>query len=471
MTSHKNPISPIIEKTLPWIVAMALFMQTLDATILNTALPAMAYDLNRSPLDMQSAVISYALTVALFIPVSGYLADKIGTRTLFISAVGLFSFGSLLCALSPTLPALVLSRVIQGIGGAMMTPVARLTLIKTFDRSKLLAAMSLATMPGLIGPVLGPLLGGYLVVAASWHWIFLINIPIGAVGIWFGYKFMPNYKENSGALDFVGFAIFSIAVVMLSMGLEFAGAGSQLYFALIIFCFGIFLLGAYVWYAKKAENPLFPMSLFEIRTFRTGVLGNLASRIGISSIPLLLPLLIQVVFLKSATASGWLLAPMAVAAIAVKPILTPLIRNYGYRKVLIFNTLTVGFIIVLLSIPSKDTPLFWWVPLLLILGAANSIQFTAMNTISLADLRGYQTSSGNSLIAVNQQLAISFGIAIGAALLRFMTEQTWLTHNNTDTAFRVTFIILGTLTMLSSLVFRKLHVRDGDNLTQNTKPH
>lgn len=471
MTSHQDPIPAIVEKTLPWIVAMALFMQTLDATILNTALPSIAHDLNRSPLDMQSAIISYALTVALFIPVSGYLADKIGTRTLFISAVGLFSFGSLLCALSPTLPALVLSRVIQGIGGAMMTPVARLTLIKTFDRSKLLAAMSLATMPGLIGPVLGPLLGGYLVVAASWHWIFLINIPIGAVGIWFGYKFMPNYKENSGALDFVGFAIFSIAVVMLSMGLEFAGTGSQLYFALIIFCFGIFLLAGYVWYAKRVENPLFPMSLFEIRTFRTGVLGNLASRIGISSIPLLLPLLIQVVFLKSATVSGWLLAPMAVAAIAVKPILTPLIRNYGYRKVLVFNTLTVGFIIILLSIPSKDTPLLWWVPLLLILGAANSIQFTAMNTISLADLRGYQTSSGNSLIAVNQQLAISFGIAIGAALLRFMTEQTWLTHNNTDTAFRVTFIILGTLTMLSSLVFRKLHVRDGDNLTQDAKPH
>lgn len=466
MSSHQDPIPAIVEKTLPWIVAMALFMQTLDATILNTALPAIAHDLNRSPLDMQSAIISYALTVALFIPASGYLADKIGTRRLFISAVGLFSFGSLLCALSPTLPALVLSRVIQGIGGAMMMPVARLALIKTFERSKLLAVMSFATMPGLIGPVLGPLLGGYLVIIASWHWVFLINIPIGILGIWFGLKYMPNYKEDSGGLDFVGFALFGIAIVMLSMGLEFAGIGKEAYFAVIIFCFGIFLLASYVKYAKNADNPLFPLSLFEIRTFKIGILGNLSSRIGISSIPLLLPLLIQVVFLQSPTTSGWLLVPMALASIAIKPALLPLVRRFGYRHVLIGNTLTVGFLIILLALPNQSTPIVWWILLMLLLGAANSIQFTTMNTISLADLQPNQTSSGNSLVAVNQQLAISFGIAIGAALLRFMDEQMWLTDGNMHTAFRASFIILGLITMLSSQIFRKLQQHDGDNLTQ-----
>ncbi|WP_016584732.1 MFS transporter, partial [Yersinia pestis] len=208
---------------LPWIAAMAFFMQALDATILNTALPSIAESLNRSPLTMQSAIISYTLTVAMLIPVSGWLADRFGTRRIFILAVSLFTFGSLLCALSGSLAFLVASRVIQGIGGAMMMPVARLALIRAYPRSELLPVLNFVTIPGLVGPVMGPLLGGLLVTYTTWHWIFILNIPIGLLGIFYARKYMPNFTMPKRTFDFVGFLLFGISLVMISTSLEIMG--------------------------------------------------------------------------------------------------------------------------------------------------------------------------------------------------------------------------------------------------------
>ena len=451
---------------LPWITAMALFMQMLDSTILNTALPTIARDFDRSPLSMQSAIISYALTVALLIPLSGYLADHFGTKRVFVVSVSLFSFGSLLCALSPNLTALVLSRIIQGAGGAMMVPVARLTMIKAFDRSDLLAAINLSAIPGLIGPVLGPLVGGYLIDLASWHWIFLINLPIGLMGIYFGLKFLPDFKDSSEELDFIGFCLFSLSILMISLGLEFVSEGNSYLYSSVIALFGVFLMSMYLLHAKKIDNPLFSPALLKIRTFTTGILGSLVSRIGMSAIPLMVPLLVQVIFLYSPSAAGWMMVPLALATVCMKTFVTPILTKFGYRKTLMTNTVLAGIGIMMLALPNKDTHIVLWVMLLTFIGSVNSLQFTSMNTIVLANLRPHQTSSGNSLFAVNQQLSISFGIAISAAILGLLSQNSWVTNHGTSpqNAFRLTFLILGGVTILSTLIFARLHPKDGESL-------
>ena len=452
------------KKLLPLILATAIFMQMLDSTVLNTSLPSIAKDLNESPLNMQNAIISYVLTLALFMPVSGFLADKFGTRKVFIVSLVLFSLGSLLCSLSPNLTFLVIARVIQGVGGSLMTPVGKLALIKTFDKSELLQAMNFAIIPALIGPVLGPLVGGYMVDYLSWHWIFLINIPIGLLGIVLGIKYMPNYTSKIIDFDFKGFLIFAAASLLLSVSLEWLGNAKNITPVLMVFFAGFVFLYLYYRHAKKDENAIFPLDLFMVRTFRVGMLGNLATRLGISSIPLLIPLMVQIAYGESAVVSGWIVAPMAITSMFGKSAVIKILNVYGYRKTLMINTYIIGVLICVMAIPGINTSIYWFVPLASILGFFNSIQFTAMNTISIADLRDSQTSSGNSLVSVNQQIAIGFGIAFGLIVLKLFEGDTQLIKGNVHNAFRYTFLVVGFLTILSGLVFRRLHFRDGENM-------
>ncbi|MEZ7527028.1 MFS transporter [Cloacibacterium normanense] len=452
------------KKILPLILATAIFMQMLDSTILNTSLPSIAKDLNESPLNMQNAIISYVLTLALFMPVSGFLADKFGTKKVFIISLILFSLGSLLCSLSPNLTILVVSRVIQGIGGSLMTPVGKLALIKTFDKSELLKAMNFAIIPALIGPVLGPLIGGYMVDYLSWHWIFLINLPIGVLGIGLSVKYMPNYFSKIIDFDFKGFLFFAAASLLLSISLEWMGNAKNITPVLLVFLMGFIFIYLYYRHAKKEENPIFPLELFMVRTFRVGFLGNLATRLGISSIPLLIPLMIQIAYGQSAVVSGWIVAPMAITAMFGKSAVIKILNRFGYRKTLMFNTFLIGTLICLMAIPGINTSIYWFIPLILVLGFFNSIQFTSMNTISISDLRDSHTSSGNSLISVNQQIAIGFGIAFGLIILKLFEGDTQLIKGNIHNAFRYTFLVMGILTILSGFVFRRLHFRDGDNM-------
>ncbi|HTG55517.1 MAG TPA: MFS transporter, partial [Niabella sp.] len=261
------------KKILPAILATAIFMQMLDSTILNTSLPSIARDLNESPLDMQNAIIGYVLTLALLMPVSGFLADKFGTRKVFIFSLVMFSIGSLFCSLSQNLTQLVISRVVQGIGGSLMTPVGKLALIKTFPKKELLKAMNYAIIPALIGPVLGPLVGGYMVDYLSWHWIFLINIPIGLIGILLSLKFMPVYKSPIIDFDLKGFLIFGAASLLLSIALELFGNTVTNTPVLLITVLGFLMVYFYYRHAKKDNNPIFPLNLFKVRTFRVGILG------------------------------------------------------------------------------------------------------------------------------------------------------------------------------------------------------
>lgn len=459
--------TPPPSRWLPTLLAISIFMQMLDATILNTALPQMAADLHESPLNMQSAVIAYALTLALLMPLSGYLSDRYGSKTVFMAAMALFILGSLLCAVSPNLPLLVIARVIQGMGGAMLMPVPRLVVLRAYEKSQLLTVMNYIIMPALLGPILGPLVGGYLVEYASWHWIFLINLPIGLLGLWMSHKVMPNFyapHQQTPYFDILGFLFFGLAAVGLSLSVELLTHPNAQLFAAFCCLLGIVALWLYIQHAKRlGEQALYSPKLLWVRTFRLGIIGNLCSRLGMAAVPFLLPLLLQVAFGRRADIAGWTLAPIALAALLTKPLIKPIIHRFGYRNILLWNTRVIGCMIMLLALPDAATPLWLLIPFLFCLGMCNSLQYSAMNTLTLADLRPYQAGSGNSLMAVNQQLAISFGIALGALLLNYFSHL----PNHSEPlhlAFRQTFLIIGSITFCSSWVFTRLHPHDGANL-------
>ncbi|MFE4111434.1 multidrug transporter subunit MdtD [Kosakonia sp. YIM B13611] len=447
---------------LPWIAAMAFFMQALDATILNTALPAIAQSLGRSPLAMQSTIISYTLTVAMLIPMSGWLADRFGTRRVFMLAVSLFTLGSLACALSNSLSMLVVFRVIQGIGGAMMMPVARLALLRAYPRSELLPVLNFVTMPGLVGPILGPVMGGVLVTWASWHWIFLINIPIGLAGLFYARKYMPNFTTPRRSFDMGGFFLFGLSLVLFSSGMELFGeklVASWLAFTIILS--GILLLLLYIRHARRHPTPLISLNLFNTRTFSVGVAGNIASRLGTGCVPFLMPLMLQVGFGYPALIAGCMMAPTALGSILAKSMVTQILRRLGYRKTLVGITLFIGLMIAQFALQTPAMAIWMLVLPLFILGMAMSTQFTSMNTITLADLTDENASSGNSVLAVTQQLSISLGVAVSAAVLRFYEG---FDSTNTVEQFHYTFITMGAITLVSALVFMLLKAKDGRNL-------
>ena len=447
---------------LPWIAAMAFFMQALDATILNTALPAIAHSLDRSPLAMQPAIISYTLTVAMLIPMSGWLADRFGTRRIFMLAVSLFTLGSLACALSNSLAMLVIFRVIQGIGGAMMMPVARLALLRAYPRSELLPVLNFVTMPGLVGPILGPVMGGILVTWASWHWIFLINIPIGLAGLFYARKYMPNFTTPRRSFDMGGFFLFGLSLVLFSSGMELFGEKLvATWIALAIILSGILLLLAYIRHAKRHPTPLISLNLFRTHTFSVGIAGNIASRLGTGCVPFLMPLMLQVGFGYPALIAGCMMAPTALGSILAKSIVTQILRSLGYRKTLVGITLFIGLMIAQFSLQSPSMAVWMLILPLFVLGMAMSTQFTAMNTITLADLTDDNASSGNSVLAVTQQLSISLGVAVSAAVLRFYEG---FDSANTVEQFHYTFITMGAITLVSALVFMLLKAKDGRNL-------
>lgn len=451
---------------LPWIAAMAFFMQTLDSTILNTALPAIARSLNHSPLAMQSAIISYTLTLAVLIPLSGWLADRFGTRRIFIFAVSVFTLGSLACALSGNLSQLVAFRVIQGIGGAMMMPVARLALLRAYPRSELLPVLNFVTIPGLVGPILGPLLGGMLVTWVSWHWIFLLNIPIGIAGVFFARRYMPDFTTPRRRFDITGFLLFSVSLVLLAVGIDLFGEHIVApWLVLLIIASSIILLALYILHAHNHPFALIPLDLFNTRTFSVGIAGNIASRLGTGSVAFLMPLMIQVGFGYPALISGCMMAPTAIGSLLAKSGVTYVLRRLGYRTTLVGNTLFIGLLLAQFSLQSPEMKLALLLVPLFILGVAMSTQFTSMNTITLADLNDNNASSGNSLLAVTQQLSISLGVAISAAVLRFYQG---MSNTSTIEQFHYAFITMGGITMVSALVFMLLRPRDGRNLISGT---
>lgn len=446
-------------RLLLWLVAVGFFMQTLDSTIVNTALPAMAKSLGESPLRMQAVVVSYALTMASVIPASGWLADRFGTQRIFLLAVALFTLGSAACAASGNLNQLIAARVLQGVGGAMLLPVGRLVVLRAFPRDQFLEAMSFVAIPGLVGPLIGPTLGGWLVEVSSWHWIFLINLPVGLVGAAAALKLMPNLRNAElGRFDLGGYLLLVVAMVSMSLALDgMGGLGWARTLVALLLIVGLAALAAYWLHALRHPAPIFSPRLFTIASYRVGVLGNLFARIGSGAMPYLLPLLLQLVMGFSPVEAGMMMLPVALASMGIKRPITHLINRIGYRTVLIANTLLLGAMIASFALMTPDQPLGWRIVQMAVFGAINSTQFTAMNAVTLKDLNPVDAASGNSLFSMVQMLGMSLGVTCAAALLQAFSD--WLgagAHTPSPAMFRATFAAIGVMTMVSAVVFWQL---------------
>jgi EmrB/QacA subfamily drug resistance transporter len=462
-------LDPATKRLLPWVVAIAFFMQTLDGTILNTTLPTMAKDLGESPLRMQSVVIAYMLTVALLIPASGWLADRFGTRRAFISAIVLFSLGSLLCALSPSLPWLVAARVVQGVGGALLLPVGRLVILRAYPRAELLKVLSFVTIPGLVGPLLGPPLGGWLVEVATWHWVFLINLPVGVVGVFAALRYMPDLRGAADQrFDWPGFVMFSLGLVLVSLGLQ--GLGEHAFSAavsILLVMAGLAAMAAYWVHAARANKPLFSLALFHIPTFSVGVFGNLFARLGSGAMPFLTPLFLQVGLGYSPSVAGLTMVPTVLGAMLIKFFAERVIQRFGYRNVLVANTLLLGLFIAGFSMVDRSTPHALILVYLGFFGIVNSLQFTAMNTLTLGDLDDARASSGNSLLSVVMQLSMSLGVAAAGALLAAFASPVVIPiassvgPSKLVHTFHATYICMGVLSALAAGIFFQLGRREG----------
>ncbi len=455
-------LDPATKRILPWVVAIAFFMQTLDGTILNTTLPAMARDLGEPPLRMQSVVIAYLLTVAVLIPASGWIADRFGTRNTFIAALVVFSAGSLLCALAPSLGWLVAARVAQGIGGAMLLPVGRLTILRAYPRAELLRVLSFVTIPGLLGPMVGPPLGGWLVEVASWHWVFLINLPVGLIGVLAALRWMPNLRGSAAVrFDLWGFALFSIGLAAVTLGLQGLGEHSlSAPISIVMAIAGLASMAAYWMHAARAERPLFSLTLFQIPTFAVGILGNLFARIGSGAMPFLTPLFLQLALGYSASTSGLMQVSTVVGMMMIKFVAAPLIDRFGYRKVLVANTLLLGGFIAGFGLVDQATPKLAIVVYLGLFGVCNSLQFTAMNTLTLGSLDDVRASAGNSLLSVVMQVSGSLGVAAAGALLAAFAPHPPAEADVVHT-FHATYLCVGLLSMLAAAIFFQLGRREG----------
>jgi EmrB/QacA subfamily drug resistance transporter len=462
------------KKLLPWLVAVAFFMESLDTTVLNTAVPAIAKALAVAPLSMKAVLSSYTLSLAVFIPISGWMADRFGTRRVFASAIGIFTIGSFLCGISSNIHLLVGCRILQGCGGAMMVPVGRLTMVRTFAKSELIRAMSFVAIPGLIGPMLGPVVGGFIVGYFHWRVIFFINLPIGMLGLYMVYRHLPDYRgEHPRPLDVIGLILFGCGVAILSYVLEVFGEHTlSLRWMIFLLLISGISLAAYGFRATRIQFPLLRLALFRIRTFRASVSGSFFTRLGIGGIPFLFPLLYQVGLGFTPIESGLMMMPQALAAMSLKMSMPGILRRFGYRSVLISNTVMLGLLIMLFATIGAATPVWLIVLQVFTYGFFASLQYTSMNTLVYADVSEEGTSSASTIASTMQQMAISFGVATASLATavfvpnRFNTSAPQMIHG-----IHNAFLVLGGITIVSSLVFHELKPDDGSSISQQHPLH
>nr|WP_315401984.1 DHA2 family efflux MFS transporter permease subunit [uncultured Duganella sp.] len=457
------------KRYLPWVVATALFMEQLDSTIVNTAIPSMAVSLQVTPLSLKAVVTSYILSLAVAIPISGWMADRFGTRRVFMSAVAIFTVASVLCGLSVNSPMLVAARLLQGLGAAMMMPVGRLAIIRTFPKAELLAAMNFVIIPALIGPLLGPTVGGLIVHWLTWRDIFFVNVPVGLAAIFLAHRYMPDYRGDSvRPIDFIGLVLFGTGVALLSWLLEVFGEHKlDATSATVLLLIACSLLVAYGWHAREAKFPLLRLTLFKIRTFRVSVVGGFITRIGVGGLPFLLPLLYQLGLGLPAWQSGLLMMPSAAAAMGMKFISARVLGRFGYRQVLTVNTVLIGLTIGLFSLVHQGTPLYVIVMISLCLGFFNSLQFSSMNSIAYADVDNADSSMASTIASSMQQLSVSFGLAAGSLITGwFLGDLPQSNRLALTSALHYAFLTLAVLTMLSSLTFWSLRREDGESISR-----
>jgi EmrB/QacA subfamily drug resistance transporter len=471
--SSQTPLPDSSKRLVPWLIAVAFFMESLDTTILSTAVPTIAGALHVSPLSMKSVLASYTLSLAVFIPISGWMADRFGTRRVFGSAIGIFTLGSFLCGISSNIHLLVACRILQGCGGSMMVPVGRLTVVRAFSKSELVRAMSFVAIPGLIGPMLGPIAGGLIVGYLHWRVIFFLNIPIGLIGLIMVYLHLPDYREHTDPLDVAGLLLFGSGVALLSYVLEVFGEHTLTAREILgLLGVSVLLLTGYGLHATRTAHPMLQLFLFRIRTFRAAVVGSYVTRLGIGGIPFLIPLLYQVGLGFTPIQSGLLMMPQAIAAMTLKPTMPGILARFGYRAVLISNTLIIGLLIMLFATIGKGTPVWLTVAEMFVYGFFTSLQYTSMNTLVYADVSEAEDSGASSIASTAQQMAISFGVAAASLVTvfflpdRYRADPAQFIHG-----LHRAFFVLGGMTLLSTFVFGELKRGDGDAVSQRSVVH
>jgi EmrB/QacA subfamily drug resistance transporter len=445
---------------IPVIVAMAFLMEQLDSTIITTAVPDIAQSLNVTPVQMSTAVAAYVLSVAIFIPVSGWFADRFGARHVFVAALAIFTIGSVLCGLAQDFLMLVAMRVLQGLGGAMMTPVGRLILLRSFPRSELMRAMTYMTLPAIVGPVIGPLLGGILTTYLSWRWIFYVNVPFGLFGIALALRFVKNVPEAEVArFDFLGFLMVGGGLGLLQFGLDnvshpIVPAGLTIAVAVV----AVALLAGFGFYSRRALAPAVDLTLFRERSFRIGTLAGGVCRIGMNGVPYLLPLMLQVGFGLSPVASGSITFVGSAGAVLIRAMLSPVIHRRGFRFVLISSAVAGSLALAGFSLMTADTPHWLILCWVFVFGLTRSAQFMTTNTLSYSDMPDSRLSQATSLGGVLQQLSVSFGVSISAVLLALVSLHA---PALTPSHFHEVFLLTAVVPLLSIPGYVLLRTGDG----------
>ena len=439
------------------IIATALFMENMDGTVISTSLPAIALDLHQDPIVLKLALTSYMLTLAVFIPASGWVADRFGARTVFCSAIVIFTLGSILCGASSSLATLIAARVFQGLGGAMMVPVGRLVLLRSVAKSDLVSAMAYLTVPALIGPVAGPPLGGFITTYFHWRWIFWINVPIGILGVLLSLRFIENLREEAvPRFDFKGFVLSGVGLLSLISGLSVVGRGIAPYWVVAaMIAVGILSLAAYASHAEGNEEAILDLKLLKIPTFFAGVIGGLVFRTGIGAMPFLLPLLLQVGFGLTPFESGSLTFATAAGALMMKFTASTALRWFGFRQTLVVNGLISGAFLGACALFTASTP--HWLLLLTLLtgGFFRSLQFTALNAISYADVDPPRMSRATSFASVSQQMSGAVGVAVAAMCV----EAIQFSFGDSELVARdlsLAFVLVAIVSSLSVFVFARL---------------
>ena len=461
--SFLRPTGPLL---LPLVIASALLMENIDSTVIATSLPAIATDLDVNPINLKLAFTSYLLTLAVLIPISGWCADRFGSRTVFRTAIAVFTLGSIACGFTTTLSGFVAARALQGAGGAMMVPVGRLIILRSVPKSDLVRALTYLTMPALIGPVFGPMLGGFITTYLHWRWIFWINVPIGILGIALATRFIPEIRDgNRPPLDLPGFVLSGLGLATLVFGLTAAGGWVMpvLPDALLIL-FGAALLCLYVSHARRVPTPILDLELLSFRTYRTSVVGGFFFRAGVGAIPFILPMMLQVGFGLTPFESGSLTFASAAGALCMKFAAGPILRRYGFRRVLVSNALISALFLASSALFTPSTPHLVIFAVLLIGGFFRSLQFTSLNAVAYAEVPQVAMSRASSFSSVSQQLSGSLGIAFAALVLEGMQTLRGDRDIHLDD-FKVAFVLVAFVTLSSVIMNIRLPRDAGDEVS------
>ena len=453
---------------IPMMVAMAFLMEQLDSTIITTAVPDIARNLHVTPIQMSLAVAAYVLAVAVFIPVSGWLADRFGARNIFISALAVFTLGSALCGLAQSFEMLVAMRVLQGLGGAMMTPVGRLILLRSFPRSQLMTAMTYTTLPAIMGPVTGPLLGGILTSTLSWRWIFYVNLPFGLLGMLLAMRYITNTRETKvPRFDFTGFLMVGGGLGLLQFGMENVSRPIISVWTIVVtIVAALLLLLSFGLYARRIASPAVDLALFRIPSFRIGTLAGGLCRIGMNGVPFLLPLMLQLGFGLSPISSGSITFVGSIGAVLIRSLISPVLRRHGFRIVLVLSAIIGAATIAGFSLMGPHTS--HWIIMLyvFVFGLMRSTQFMTSNTLAYSDMPDSHLSRATSLGGVLQQLSVSFGVSVSAVLLSLVSFHT---HLLTPQRFHEAFLLMAIIPLLAIPGFMALNPQDGAKVTGRLK--